>query len=366
VPDAPDTARLLADLRDSEERLRSVLETAVDAIIVADARGLIESFNPAAERMFGYSAAEVVGRNLSILMPEPDSSRHDSYISRYLDTGERHIIGIGRDVVAKRRDGTPLPVRLSVSESVIRGERRFTGIVHDLTDRVRLEEQLREQASLARIGEMAAVLAHEVKNPLAAVRGAIQVIGARLPAGGREAAIVSEVLARLDALNGLMTDLLTFARPPQPRFAPVAPVPLLEETAHLLSQDPALAGVSVAITGSAPPLVGDAHLLKGVFLNLLLNGAQAMDGRGRIAVTVSALPGWCEIAIADEGPGIPADVRERIFAPFFTTKSRGTGLGLPTAKRTIDAHGGTIRVDCPASGGTVVTLRLPWTAEQPR
>ena len=211
---------------------------------------------------------------------------------------------------------------------------------------MRVEERLREQTALARLGEMAAVIAHEVKNPLAGVRGAIQVIGGRLPAESKDAAVVKEIVNRIDALNELMKDLLLFARPPQPRPTLVDVAALIRTTADLLSGDPALKGIALHIEGTVPPLRADAELLKIVFQNLLMNGAQAMQGRGAVQVILEPVDGMCRVTVRDSGPGIPADVREKIFTPFFTTKARGTGLGLPTAKRIVEAHGGSIAVHC--------------------
>jgi signal transduction histidine kinase len=206
---------------------------------------------------------------------------------------------------------------------------------------------------------MAAVIAHEIKNPLAGIRGAVQVIGGRLPAESRDAAVIGEIVTRNDALNGLIQDLLLFARPPQPRPAAVDVSPLIATTMELLSGDPAFKNVSVHLEGMSPPIFADAELLKIVFQNLIVNSAQAMHGQGRIHVSVAAVNDSCQVRFTDAGPGIPADVREKIFTPFFTTKTRGTGLGLPTAKRFVEAHRGTIAVDCPPSGGTRVTLQLP-------
>ena len=324
-----------------------------------DSHGTIEAFNPGAERLFGYRESDVCDRNVSMLMPSPYREEHDGYLSRYLVTGEARIIGAGREVTGRRADGSLFPLHLSVGEMPLGGERKFTGILHDLSSRVRMEEQLREQAALVRLGEMAAVIAHEVKNPLAGIRGAVQVIGGRLPKESREAAVIGEVLSRIDTLNSLIQDLLLFARPPQPRPAPIDVSPLVLTTADLMGSDPALSRVRVEVEGSAPPLAGDAELLKIVFLNLLMNGAHAMGGEGRIDVSIGAAGGWCRVSFSDAGPGIPPEIREKIFTPFFTTKSRGTGLGLATAKRLVDAHRGTIRVECPPSGGTTVTVELP-------
>jgi signal transduction histidine kinase len=206
---------------------------------------------------------------------------------------------------------------------------------------------------------MAAVLAHEVKNPLAGIRGAIQIIGGRLPRDGKDALITQEIISRIDALNGLMKDLLLFARPPQPKPMTVDLSALVRATADLLDADPALKSIHVEMDGSAPAVRADPDLLKIVFVNLLVNGAHAMDGHGTIRVSLSAHDSTAEVTFADSGPGIPEDVRARIFTPFFTTKSRGSGLGLPTAKRLVEAHNGTISVACPPGGGTRVSVRLP-------
>ena len=349
--------RLLAD---SEERLRSIVEAAVDGIIVIDARGSIEAFNPGAERLFGYTAAEMLGKNISLLMPEPYRSEHDGYVQRYLDTGEQRIIGIGREVSAMRKDGSLFPVHLSVGEMTLDGHRKFTGILHDLTSRVAIEERLREQAALVRLGEMAAVIAHEVKNPLAAVRGAIQVIGKRLAVGSREAAVVTDIIARIDTLNQLVHDLLLFARPPHPHPIAVDVRSVLSATIDLLRGDDAHAGVRVTIAGEAPPIAADVELLKIVFLNLLINSAQAMKGQGSITIDISNERDMCRVVMTDSGPGIPPEIRTRLFTPFVTTKSRGTGLGLSTVKRLIEAHQGAIHVESPAAGGARVTVLMPF------
>ena len=238
---------LEGQLQASEARWRAVIDSAVDGIIVIDAHGRVEGFNPAAERLFGYAAAEVLGRNVDMLMPSPYREEHDSYLSRYLATGRAKIIGSGREVQGLRKDGSTFPLHLSVGQITIGGERRFTGILHDLSGRVQMEAQLREQAALAKLGEMAAVIAHEVKNPLAGIRGAIQVIGKRLVLGGTDASVLQEIVSRIDSLDQMMKDLLLFARPPKPRRAPTDVVPLVTTTAGLLSRDPALRDLDIEV-----------------------------------------------------------------------------------------------------------------------
>ncbi|MDO8678204.1 MAG: PAS domain S-box protein [Acidobacteriota bacterium] len=359
MADPSDTTPADQPARVAEARWRAVIDAAVDGIIVIDALGQVEVFNSAAQLMFGYAETDVIGRNVSMLMPEPDHSRHDGYIKHHLDTGERRIIGIGRAVTGRRRDGTTFPLHLSVGEMTIDGERHFTGILHDLSRRHELEDRLREATAMARIGEMAAVIAHEVKNPLAAVRGAIQVIGGRMPAGSADAAIVKEVIARLDGLNDLVQDLLVFARPPAPKLARTDLRHVLAGVVGLLKRDPAFAALEVTVAGPQAIVSGDANLLTIVFQNLVINAAQAMQGRGVVDVTIAPIEGWQRVEVIDCGPGIPPEIKAALFRPFKTTKARGTGLGMATAKRLVELHGGRIAVSSPDGGGTTITVDLP-------
>jgi two-component system sensor kinase FixL len=342
-----------------EARWRAIVESAVDAIVVIDRRGRIESFNPAAEKLFGYPFAEVCGKNVSMLMPLPYAREHDHYLHRYLDTGDARIIGIGREVTGLRKDGTTFPMHLSVGEASIAGETKFTGIIRDLTSQVTLESKLREESGLARLGELAAVLAHEIKNPLAAVSGAIQMIGAQFPLDSEEHGVVQEILHRLDALNDLMGDLLLYARPPQPNFSRVDVVPLLESLIAFLQTDPSWARLEVALEGRVRAVTADESLLRIAVENLLLNAAQAMRGEGTLRVRLHESDGMAWLDIVDSGPGMPAEVRDRVFTPFFTTKARGTGLGLATVRRIAESHRGKISIFESSSTGTTMRLGLP-------
>ena len=346
-------------LRGSEERWRAIVESAVDAIIVIDGRGRIEAFNPAAVRLFGYAEGDVIGKNVSLLMPSPYRDEHDAYLNRYQREGSARIIGIGREVDGRHRDGTIVPLHLSVGEMLVAGEKKFVGMLHDLTARKRMEQQLSEQQSLAKIGEMAAVLAHEIRNPLAGIRGAMQVMAARYEPGSKEGMVTREIIARVDTLSELMQDLLLYARPPKPRPAPVDLKRLIQTIVELLSRDPDVSGMQVSIEGSAPLAHADPELLKIVFQNLLINGAHAMAGRGELHVRLTGNGQLSSVAFTDHGPGIPTEIRDKIFTPFFTTKVRGTGLGLPTARRLVEAQGGTIAVECPPDGGTTVLVQVP-------
>lgn len=343
----------------AESGWQALLDASVDGMIVIDGKGTIKAFNPSAERIFGYPSADVVGRNVSMLMPSPDRERHDDYLARYLRTGTHAIIGVGRDVTALRRDGSLFPAHLSVGEMRVAEEPHFVGIVHDLTARTALEERIREQAALARIGEMAAVLAHEVRNPLAAVGGAIQVLGRQFRRDSQEATVVQDVLARLNGLNELVQDLLLFARTPQPRFRRADLRAILTSVGDLLASDPLFRHVAVEIVGDGASVEADPELLGIVFQNLLINAAQAMEGSGTVTVSLSDNVDRQTVVVGDTGPGMSSEVRAQLFKPFFTTKARGTGLGLATVLRLVDAHRGTVTIDCPPGGGTLVRVELP-------
>jgi two-component system sensor histidine kinase PilS (NtrC family) len=185
------------------------------------------------------------------------------------------------------------------------------------------------------------------------------VIGRRLPAGSPEHGVANEVLTRIDTLNDIVQDLLLFARPRQPQFETAPVNVLVAETVSLLKNDPRFRDVDIVVEHSQARVVVDLEQIKLVLLNLLINGAQAMDGRGRITVQVRSTDGWHELRVIDQGAGIPDEVREHLFEPFFTTKHRGTGLGLATAQRILEGHGGLITLDCPPGGGTVAAVRLP-------
>ena len=262
----------------------------------------------------------MLGKNVSLLMPEPDRSQHDGYIGHHLQTGER------QDHRHRPRRHRPAARRADVSRSTCRsanstidGEQHFTGILHDLSRRTELEERLREATALARLGEMAAVIAHEVKNPLAAVRGAIQVIGSRLPASTNDAAIIKEIIARIDALNDLIQDLLVFARPP-------APKPVADRSAgagrrrwrRCSSAIRRFAELEVTIDRDAPPLPADPNLLTIALQNLLINAAQAQQGRGTIRVTLAPRTAGTRVEIAR----LTVRAFPRRFAPPCSARSR--------------------------------------------
>jgi two-component system CheB/CheR fusion protein len=236
---------------------------------------------------------------------------------------------------------------------------QYMAIRYEITDRKRSEERLREQEALARLGQMAAVVAHEVKNPIAGIRGALQVIGSRMAADARDKPIIGEIITRLDGLNQIVQDLLVFARPRDLRAAPTDLKALVLSTAEHLKHDPSLAGVAIDVTGDGAMVSLDKEQLQLALQNILMNAAQAMNGHGRIHVSIERRGNEWTVATTDTGPGMPPEVKEKVFEPFFTTRSRGTGLGLPIAKRVVEAHGGRIAIESAAAGGTVVSLSIP-------
>ena len=333
-------------------------------VAVTDVKGKIAYVNEKFCEISKYSREELVGQDHRII----NSGYHPKEFIRGLWT----TIAGGRiwrgEIRNRAKDGSFYWVDTTIVPFLDeRGKPyQYMAIRSDITERKRTEELLREQAALARLGEMAAVVAHEVKNPLAGIRGALQVIGGRMPETSRDRGIIGEIVQRLDSLNDIVQDLLVFARPREPKLAPVPLAGLLESTAALLKKDPTHAAAHVTVTGDRPTLSADAEQLQIAMLNLLLNAAQAAGAAGQVRVSVAARNGLCQIAIADSGPGIPAEIRDRIFEPFFTTKHRGTGLGLPTAKRVVERHHGEITVSCPPEGGTIVTVTLPLSSANQR
>ncbi|HZT75910.1 MAG TPA: ATP-binding protein [Vicinamibacterales bacterium] len=329
-------------------------------VATTNTRGTITYVNDKFCEISKYDREELLGQDHRIL----NSRYHSKEFIRDLWT----TISSGRvwrgDIRNRAKDGSLYWVATTIVPFLdARGKPyQYMAIRYEITEQKRQEEQLREQAALTRLGEMAAVVAHEVKNPIAGIRGALQVIMSRMPAEQRDRSIIGDIIARLDALNGIVQDLLLYARPRAPKREPVDVRLLIENTADLLRKDPALAQTTLNITGRPEAVLGDPEQLRIVFQNLLMNAAQAMAGTGAIDVTLRHDQQGCRIAIRDHGPGMPAEVRAKAFEAFFTTKHRGTGLGLPIARRVVEAHGGAIDILQADGGGTTVSIQLPLSA----
>ncbi|HSC28346.1 MAG TPA: ATP-binding protein [Vicinamibacterales bacterium] len=331
-------------------------------LAITDVKGRITYVNDKFCEISKYSRQELLGQDHRIINSGYHSKEFIRDLWRTIANGS---IWHG-ELRNRAKDGTYYWVDTTIVPFIDdRGKPyQYMAIRYDITERKRTEALLREQAALARLGEMAAVVAHEVKNPLAGIRGALQVIGGRMPESSRDRAVVGDIVARLDSLNDIVHDLLVFARPREPNVSAVPIASLLEDTAALLRKDPAHASIEVTISGDRPTIRADPEQLQTVFLNLLLNAAQASGRAGEIRVAIANGDRECRVSIADRGPGVPEDVRERIFEPFFTTKHRGTGLGLPTARRVVERHMGSLEFECPPQGGTVVTVTLPTGPQQ--
>jgi len=347
---------------DLEERTRDLADVNYalekSAIVaVTDTRGIIKFVNEKFCEISKYSREELLGQDHRIL----NSGYHSKEFIRGLwTTIARGHIWRG-ELRNRAKDGSIYWVDTTIVPFLNTAGKpyQYMAIRYEITDRKRTEKLLQEQAALARLGEMAAVVAHEVKNPIAGIRGALQVISSRMAPELRDRAVMGDIIARLDGLNGVVQDLLVFARPRELRTEAVDLAALLHTTLDLIRRDPTCASIDFPIEGTSVPVQADPAQLQLVFQNVLMNAAQAMNGQGRVGVAIAASDGMCRVSITDSGPGMPPDVLEHAFEPFFTTKSRGTGLGLPLAKRIIEAHGGQIEIATPSSGGTVVTLRLP-------
>lgn len=346
-------------LRRSLKDLEDIKYALDESTIVAttDRMGTITYANDQFCKISKYSREELIGQNHRLI--------NSGYHPRVFFQDMWRTIASGQkwhaEIRNRAKDGTFYWVDTTIVPFIDeRGHPyQYIAIRHDITERKRAEAELREQAALKRLGEMGAVVAHELKNPLAGLRGALEIIGRRMPSDSSDRRIIQEMVTRIDSLNQMLEDLLVFARPNPPKIAQVSIAAIVRETTALLASDPDMRDVAVDISGADRMIPADAEMIKGVLLNLLINAAQAMGRQGRIVLSLSANNGNCEISVADHGPGIPEEVRDKIFDPFFTTKHRGTGLGLSVARRTVEMHGGTIRVECPSQGGTVMTVSLP-------
>lgn len=328
-------------------------------MLMVDQRGKILLVNSETEKHFGYKREELTGQSVEILVPERFRGEHPEHRTEFFSDPRARPMGAGRDLYGRRKDGSEFPVEIGLNPVKTPDGYLVLSSIVDITERKRAVEKLIEQESLAKLGEVSAMVAHEVKNPLAGILGAMEMLKRRLSEGSFEHEICDEVRNRVNALNDTVKDILAFAHPKVPRPQPVPVRILLEDTFSLASSDPQFRDVDLSISGPDVTVPCDVEMMKRVFLNFLVNGAQAMGDKGKLSVGVKKRDDCCEISFRDTGPGISAEARERIFEPFFTTKAGGAGLGLPIAKRIVELHGGEISVDCPEPGGTEFSVRLP-------
>lgn len=368
------------ELRETAERLRSILQLVPDAIIIIDERGLIETFGTAAERLFGWTAAEVHGKNVSMLMPSPYQARHDGYLKHYMETGERRIIGIGRVVVGRRKDGSTFPMELSVGEMRPSGRRLFTGFVRDLTEHQLAEKRLQtlqtellHVSRLSAMGEMAAALAHELNQPLTAVINWTQAARRMLEqpgaaAGQKALDFMEKSIGQANRAGQIIRRLRDFVSKGDTDHR-------LEDINKVVEEASALALVGAQeysvraifeLDAELPPVLIDKVQIQQVVINLVRNADQALVAVAVRTVTISTAlrtDETVEVRVADTGPGLAPEVLAHLFQPFVTTKERGMGVGLSISRSIIDNHGGRLLASENAGGGTIFSFTLPIATE---
>lgn len=375
-----DAAARNRDLLAREAHLSSILDTVPDAMVVIDERGIMRSFSSAAERLFGYSAAEAVGQNVSVLMPAPHRQGHDGYIARYLSTGERRIIGIGRVVVGERKDGTTFPMELAVGEMRSASERFFTGFIRDLTERQETEARLQElQAELVHIsrltamGEMASTLAHELNQPLSAIANYIKGSRRLLDAGPVKVELLQGALEKAgeQALRAgqIIRRLRDFVSRGESERRVESLSKLVEEASALALVGAKEHGIQVRFQYDAKCdlVLADKVQVQQVLLNLMRNALEAMmetPRRQLLVKTEAAEDDMVMISVSDTGHGISAEVGQQLFTPFVTTKRHGMGVGLSISRTIIEAHGGRIWAEPNPGGGAVFRFTLRAVGEE--
>jgi PAS domain S-box-containing protein len=349
-------AQLLVHLDQLADFKRALDAAAIVAI--TDVTGRITYVNDKFVEISGYPREELLGEDHRMI----NSGHHPHEFIRSLwRTIAQGQVWHG-ELCNRAKDGHLYWVDTTIVPFVNEARKpyQYIAIRADITSRKQAEDAFVQQASLARVGQMAAVLAHEIRNPLAGIQGAMQILMGRLAADEADRRVMREIVTRTASLNELMGDLLLFARPRPPRLTQIDLRPLIADVFGALQQDPLWREISFEARGPDLQVRADPELTRATVFNLVLNAAQAIQGRGQISVTASVgEKGTVNVQVCDDGPGIPADIRQQIFEPFFTTKARGGGLGLSIAHRTAELHGGALTVACPPGGGTVFTLTLP-------
>ena len=366
------TERKLAEraLQESEARMRAIFETAVDAILTIDEHGILERLNPAAERLFGYSEAEVAGRNVSMLMPAPHRQQHDGYLAHYLRTGEKKIIGKGREVEGLRKDGSVFPMELTVAEMVLGTRRMFTGMVRDITESRRGAERNRQlllevSAANEELSNFAYVVSHDLKAPLRGIGSLADWISTdyadKFDAQGQEH--MRLLINRVHRMSALIDGILQYSRVGRVREAAMAVdvEALLGNVIDLLAPP---AHITVETATPMPVVLAEPTRLQQVFQNLLSNALKYMDkDAGLVRVACADSGAFWTFSVSDNGPGIEARHFERIFQLFQTLSPRdkveSTGVGLALVKKIVEMYGGEVRVESAVGKGSCFSFTLP-------
>jgi PAS domain S-box-containing protein len=350
---------------DEVARSRAVLETAVDAIVTINSEGTISSMNPATMRMFGYSEQELDGQNVSVLMPEPFKGQHDEYLRTYLQTGKASIIGIGRQVVGRKKNGQEFPVYLTVSEFSVHGTRYFTGIIRDLTELERVQKQLLQSERLAAIGQMVTGLAHESRNALQRAQACLDMLSLDLQDSPEQRDLARRATTALQDLHRLYEEVRSYAAPIHLEFreCDLSTIWRREwENVLAVRRDKRITLIEPEENERLRCEV-DVHRMEQVFRNVLENAIHACSSDGVITIraSLSDLNGEpaARIAVQDDGAGMSVDVAKHLFEPFFTTKQKGTGLGMAIVQRIMMAHGGSVTAGAIHPRGTEILFMIP-------
>ncbi len=359
-----------------KDKLRRVIDSALDGMIVIDSSGTVLLYNIACERLFGYCAEEVLGNNVKLLMTTTDRKSHDAYIRNYLRSGTARVIGIGRDVTGRRKDGSTVPIRLSVGE--LRDDDDtplFIGTLHDLTETLRarerieeLQSELMQVARASAVGEMGSTLAHELTQPLSAVAGFIEASAAlidqsdgEIPAGARE--YMDQAVAQALRAGAVVRLLREFTGRGETERSAEDINAVVEEICKLATLGTATDEIDLELNLAAdlPPVLIDHVQIQQVVLNLVRNSIDALSDCETRTITVATVPGgdMVEVLVNDNGPGLSPEVRERVFEPFVSTKPDGIGIGLSICRTIVEAHGGRIAVDTGTKCGTGFRFSVP-------
>jgi two-component system sensor kinase FixL len=344
--------------------LRGAIENTNEGFVTIDKDHRVIIFNKAAEKIFGYSREEVIGKDLAIVLGPDCSEGHKKAVSRFLETKKAKLIGHETEFMARRKDGERFPLSISFSLSELEDEIYFTGLVRDLTETKALEEQIARSERLAALGQLVAEITHEIKNPLIMIGGFAKQLSRKAPdpKSREKLDIISEEVQRLEAL---IRELSQIYRPQVLNFEGLDINGLLAHIYSLFREACAKANIDLRLEVPEKPLIvkADSDKLQQVFLNLVKNAVEAMEQGGELLIRAEADGNKAIISVADNGPGIKGEDQEKIFTPFFTTKRRGTGLGLSVSKKIIDDHpGGVLKLDSQPGKGTTMRVILPLVA----
>jgi PAS domain S-box-containing protein len=375
--DLTERERVEGILRESAAQLRAVVDTAVDGVILIDADGRILKFNPACEKLFRYQADEVIGANVKMLMPEPYRSGHDGYIRNFVTTGEKKIIGIGREVIGRRKDGSTFPMDLSVGEAKQDGSSIFVGVIHDLTDRKRTEAQLIQAQKMEAVGQLSGGIAHDFNNLLTVIVGNAEHLSEQLSARQDLKRLAEDICNAGERGAELTQRLLAFGRKQLLRPVETECNKLLDSIHKLLRRT---LREDVEVTTQLDPELrvafADPSQLESAILNLALNAQDAMSSGGRMIISTANASldnrehnihpdvrdgAYVVIAVTDNGEGMPKAVLDRAFEPFFTTKEvgKGSGLGLSMVYGFAKQSNGHVSIYSEPGLGTTVRIYLP-------